>query len=300
MRVAAVDFGSNSFLCLIAELDAGGKLKELYDTIEFVKLGEGVHKNKAFSEAALMRADQAMFKFRKILDEYNVDKIVSAATSAARDVINKNEFFKLGEKYKIPINIISGESEGDLTYLGVLSGRDTEKPFAVLDIGGGSTEVAYKNDGKLVAKSFNIGCVRLTELFLKSDPETNTEIADFQRYLDENMPTIDCGGLDIVAVAGTPTTLTSLYLQKEYDPNLVDNFVLKIEYIEELIKKFRLRTIQDRKKLKGIDAPRADVIMAGTLILRHVMTIAKKNHVIVSTRGVRYGLAYKELKGIDG
>ena len=188
----------------------------------------------------------------KILDKYNVDKIVSAATSAARDVTNKNEFFKLGEKYKIPIDIISGESEGDLTYSGVLSGRDTQIPFAVLDIGGGSTEVAYKSGGKLVAKSFNIGCVRLTELFLKSDPETNHEINEFQSYLDENMSTIDCGGLDLVAVAGTPTTLASLYLQKAYDPNLVDNFVLKKEYVEELIEKLRSLTVQDRKKLEEI------------------------------------------------
>src|SRR5687767_4930120 len=139
MRVAGVDFGSNSFLCLVAELDEQGNLKELYDTIEFVKLGEGVHKNKAFSEAALQRADLAMAKFRKILDEYKVDKIVSAATSAARDVTNKNEFFKLGEKYNIPLSVISGESEGDLTYMGVKSGRNSKKPFAVLDIGGGST-----------------------------------------------------------------------------------------------------------------------------------------------------------------
>lgn len=299
MRVAAVDFGSNSFLCLIAELSSSGQLVEVYDTIEYVKLAEGVHRNKAFSPAALSRADEAMSKFRKIIDEYNVDKIVSVATSAARDVTNKEEFFKLGEKHKIPIKVITGNGEGDLTYLGVLSGKNTDEPFAVLDIGGGSTEIAYKKNGEFYTKSFNIGCVRLTELFLKSAPESDDEIAAFQKYLNGRMDPVDNGNLEIMAVAGTPTTLASLHLEKDFDPAVVNNFKLEKKHIENLIEKLRKLTVEERKELPGIDAPRADVIMAGALILNHVLGVTKQSHVVVSTRGVRYGLAYKALKGID-
>jgi exopolyphosphatase/guanosine-5'-triphosphate,3'-diphosphate pyrophosphatase len=103
----------------------------------------------------------------------------------------------------------------------------------------------------------------------------------------------------MVAVAGTPTTLASLHLQKDFDPNLIDNFKLTKDHVKELIQKFGTLTIAERKKLKGIDAPRADVIMAGALILEHVMEICKLDSVTVSSRGVRYGLAYKIL-GCDG
>ncbi len=295
MRVAAIDLGSNSFLCLIAEKDKDGKIKEIYDTIEFVKLGEGVHKNKAFSEGALERAELAFQKFQKQIEKYKVEKIASVATSAARDVSNKDKFFDLGKKYEIPIEIISGENEGDYTYLGVLSGRPKEPNFSVLDIGGGSTEIAYRSNGSLTAKSFNVGCVRLTELFLKSSPEKDFEILEFRNYLKEKMPSMDFGNLEMVAVAGTPTTLASLHLKKDFDPSVIDNFQLTKTHIKDLIQKLYVLTIEERKKLTGIDAPRADVIMAGALILEHVMEICKLDSVTVSCRGVRYGLAYKML-----
>ncbi len=294
MRVAAIDLGSNSFLCLIAEKDEQGKIREIYDTIEFVKLGEGVHANKTFSEGALERAEKAFQKFSEQIKKYNVSHVASVATSAARDVSNKDRFFDLGKKYGIPIDIISGENEGDYTYLGVLSGRD-KKDFCVIDIGGGSTEVAFMENDKIIAKSFNVGCVRLTELFLKSNPETPQEIEAFRKYLREKLPGINFGGLEMIAVAGTPTTLASLHLEKDFDPNLIDNFKLKKEHIRELIKKLNPLSIEDRRKLKGIDAPRADVIFAGALILEHAMNVANIDFVTVSCRGVRYGLAYKML-----
>jgi exopolyphosphatase/guanosine-5'-triphosphate,3'-diphosphate pyrophosphatase len=296
LRVAAIDLGSNSFLCLIAEKDNRGKIKEIYDTIEFVKLGEGVHQNKAFSEGALERAESAFQKFQKLIREYKVDKIGCVATSAARDVSNGDRFFALGKKYGIPIEIISGENEGEYTYNGVLSGRPTQFNFSVLDIGGGSTEIAYRSNGLLKAKSYDVGCVRLTELFLKTNPETPKEMDKFKKYLNEKMPIMDFGGLEMVAVAGTPTTLASLYLEKNFDPSVIDNFILRKTYVKDLIQKLNPLSIDERKKLKGIDAPRADVIMAGALILEHVMNICKLDSVTVSCRGVRYGLAYKLLE----
>lgn len=301
MKVAAIDLGSNSFLCLIAEKDHQGNLIEIYDTIEFVKLGEGVHKNKAFSQAALQRADAALCKFRKKINEMGVSKVSAVATSAARDVSNKDEFFKICEKYQIPVQIISGENEGEYTYLGVLSGRPQKPEYTVIDIGGGSTEFAYKNKDKkeneslYISKSFNIGCVRLTEMFLNSDPETTQEIENFDKYLLENMQNIPFQGGEMVAVAGTPTTLASLYLQKSFDPLVIDNFILKRSMLEEVYSRLKSLTIEERKRQKGIDAPRADVIMAGMLILRFAMDQLKLDQLTVSTRGVRFGLAYKLL-----
>lgn len=295
MRVAAIDLGSNSFLCLIAEKDSAGNIKEIYDTIEFVKLGEGVHQNRAFSEDALKRAEEAFIKFQNLIKGYYVDKIGCVATSAARDVTNSDKFFDLGKKYGIPIEIISGENEGEYTHLGVLSGRSQNPFFAVLDIGGGSTEIAYKSNNILNAKSYNVGCVRSTELFFKSAPETVEQIEKFRNYLKEKIPKIEFGNLEMVAVAGTPTTLASLHLEKDFDPALIDGFKLKKKHVRELIAKMNNLTIDERRNLKGIDAPRADVIMSGALILDHVMNICELDSVTVSCRGVRYGLAYKML-----
>ncbi len=293
--MAAIDLGSNSFLCLIAEAGKNGQLKELYDTIEYVKLGEGVHQNKVFSEGALKRAEDAFIKFDRLIKKYNVDKVVSVATSAARDVSNRDRFFDLGKKYNIPIDIVSGEREAELTYLGVLSGRPDRPNFCVIDIGGGSTEFAYKKQDKLHAVSFNIGCVRLTELFLHSEPEVATEINAFRNYLKKNLVNIDFGGLELVGVAGTPTTLASLHLEKDFDPTLIDNFELTKGHIGQLIEKMNKLTVGERRQLKGIDAPRADVIMAGALILEHVLEETGLDKITVSSRGVRYGLAFQTL-----
>jgi exopolyphosphatase/guanosine-5'-triphosphate,3'-diphosphate pyrophosphatase len=153
-----------------------------------------------------------------------------------------------------------------------------------------------KMGSQMQAKSYNVGCVRLTELFLKSNPEKDSEVAEFRKYVKEVMPSIDHGGLEMVAVAGTPTSLASMHLQKSYNPELIDGFQLKKQHVQDLMAKMRKLTIAERKTLVGIDAPRADVIMAGALILEHVMNIANLDTVTVSTRGVRYGLAYKMLE----
>lgn len=295
MRVAAIDMGSNSFLCLIAEKDEHGHLKEIYDTIEYVKLGEGIHVTHKFSDGALTRAEAAFKKFYELIKKYNVDRVETVATSAARDATNKDALFELGKKYQIPIHVISGNSEADLTFLGVKSSLPHKKEFAVLDIGGGSTEIAFKRKNEFFTKSYDVGCVRLTELFLKMDPEKETEMAEFKNYLEEKLSVIDIHGLEMFAVAGTPTTLASLYLQKAYDPKIVEGFCLKRENVQALIQKLHKLKIAERKKLPGIDAPRADVIMAGALIMEHVMKKANLSEVTVSTRGIRYGLAFKKL-----
>lgn len=297
MKVASIDLGSNSFLCLIAEKNDRGDLVEIYDTIEFVKLGEGVHKNRAFSEAALKRADAALSKFRKEIDKHNVLRVSSVATSAARDVSNKKLFFDICEKHQIPVQVISGENEGEYTFLGVLSGRPQKPNFTVIDIGGGSTEFAYKKEEQYISKSFNIGCVRLTEMFFTSDPESEDQIVKFNNYLTENMINIPFSKGELVAVAGTPTTVASLYLERPFDVQAIDGMELSRETLELIYRKLRPLNIEQRRKLKGIDAPRADVIMAGVLILRFVMDQLSLNKLIVSTRGVRYGLAYKMLNG---
>lgn len=297
MKVAAIDLGSNSFLCLIAEKNNQGDLVEVYDTIEFVKLGEGVHKNRAFSEASLKRADEALSKFRTEINKHKILKISSVATSAARDVTNKKLFFDICEKHQIPVEVISGENEGEYTFLGVLSGRHGRPNFTVIDIGGGSTEFAYKDKDKYNAKSFDIGCVRLSEMFLTGSPETDNQIEKFNLYLRQHMTDIPFSKGELVAVAGTPTTVASLYLGQPFNAQKIDGMSLSREMLEEVFEKLRPLSVEERRKLKGIDAPRADVIMAGVLILRFVMDELKLKSLTVSTRGVRYGLAYKMLNG---
>lgn len=296
MRVAAIDMGSNSFLCLIAEKGLDGQLIELYDGIEFVKLGAGIQKTKKISQDSLQRAEQALQKFQGKCRDLGVDVVSGVATSASRDAENKEDFFDLCKKYEVPVEIISGNSEAEYTYQGVLSGRPQKPDFTVLDIGGGSTEFASVQNGQLLSQSFDIGCVRLTEMFLPTIPEQDADIQRLRNYLEEQFSKkLPCYGQELVGVAGTPTTLASLYLEKDFNPNLVEGFALSRSMIDSVIKKLRNKTLEERRELRGIDAPRADVIMAGAQILKWILETLELEQIIVSTRGVRYGLANKLL-----
>ncbi len=187
MKVAALDLGSNTFLCLIAEVTANGIEKIYHDAVEVVRLGQGLSQSKNFHPDALARADLCFKKFSEIIKEQKPEKILAMATSAARDAENKSQLFELGQKYNIPIEIIPGDQEADITYQGAVSGLKAQKQnYLILDIGGGSTEFIFGEDQKrLAGKSFDIGCVRLTEKFISAQPTPLNELKSASDYIEK-------------------------------------------------------------------------------------------------------------------
>lgn len=297
MKVAALDLGSNTFLCLIAEVNKNGVEHIYSDTVEVVRLGQGLANTKKFHPEALLRADSCLKNFSGLINRHKPDKVLAMATSAARDATNQQELFEICKKYNIPLEIIPGESEAAITYQGAVSGLGgAEKNLMVLDIGGGSTEFIFGR-GKTLIKgaSYNIGCVRLTEKFITRQPTPGAEI---QRVIETVDPEIEKANtmmpadfkLDqIIAVAGTPTSLAAAELGF-FDPEKINGYRLSRSKLENWQHKFSQSSINEKIEM-GIPSGRADVILVGVIILLQTLRRFNLDELTVSTRGVRYGVA---------
>ena len=183
-RVAAIDMGTNSFLCLIADVQDGKIVEIIEDHSEIVRLGQDVHKNRFFHPDALKRAKKCLQKFSQRIGESQVQKIKAVATSAARDVSNGEELLNLGDEFAIPIEIIEGQREAELTYRGALleEQRTSNVKTLVLDIGGGSTECMIEDQKEILGQSVDVGAVRLTEMFIKEHPFSMAKITKISEY----------------------------------------------------------------------------------------------------------------------
>lgn len=294
MKVAALDLGSNTFLCLICEVQTG-KITQIYsDDVQVVRLGQGLSASKKFHPEALVRAEKTLTEFSHSIAKHQPEKVLAMATSAARDAENKEELFNICKKLNIPLQIISGNQEAEITYSGSVSGFNDKTSRMVVDIGGGSTEYIAGLGSKLISgHSQNIGCVRMTELFIKSQPTLPDDIDLCKKYLrqviEESKQKLNMDIDQILAVAGTPTALVTAELGG-FDVQKIDGFVLTRIKLEKWLARLTVATIEEKLNM-GIPAGRADVILVGVLILLVTLDVFEKNEITVSTRGVRYGIA---------
>lgn len=301
MKVAALDLGTNTFLCLIAEGTENGITKVHKDLAQVVRLGQDIDKTGEFHPEALKRARQCLTDFKKEIEVQQVDLVLAMATSAARDARNGQELFKIGEQLNIPIQIIPGEDEARITYLGATVGlSDKSKTSLVIDVGGGSTELIYGQGDKIFfGESLNIGGVRLTEKFISTQPVPRSETKVLQEYIQTQLQDIllklkNKPVDQIIAVAGTPTSLVAIEVGG-FDEKKVDGFFLKKERLAFWVNEFCNTTI-DEKKTKYNLGGRADIIYAGASILLAIVEALNLPGIVVSTKGVRYGVALEMLR----
>ncbi len=297
MKVAALDLGTNSFLCLVAEVQSG-EIKKIYsDQVEIVRLGQDVNRTKQFHPEALQRARTCLIRFRKTLDEQKPTKILAMATSAARDATNADELFQIGRELQIPIEIIPGGKEAEITFKGSISGLPKDnKVRAVIDIGGGSTEIIAGTRQKIFGgRSLNVGAVRLTEMFFPHQPPKPDELQKFDQHLSplvlglvEELKSYKVE--ELIAVAGTPTELVAATLG-EFNAAKIDGYQITTKQLGDWIQKFKNSGTLERIENFGISKGRADVILAGSLILENIRKAFGFPAITVSTRGVRYGVA---------
>lgn len=294
MKIAAIDLGSNTFLCLIADVVAQ-RFENIYsDNTRIVRLGEGVGKTGRLSEEALARADLALSEFSTIIESEKPEKVYAVATAAARSASNKQDLINLCNKYSIPIQIIEGSYEARLSFHGALSGVSLPGHYFVIDIGGASTEVVYGTQQTLLfGKSLPVGVVKLTEAyFQEGDLLTNINKMeeDLSKILEENLGSLSGRHIDAVfAVAGTPTTLAAIELGG-YSPERVDNFVFSRERIREWSSTFAALSPRQISEDYGVDPKRADVMLAGTILLAKILQVLQQESLLVSIRGLRYGV----------
>jgi len=216
----------------------------------------------------------------------------AVATSQARDAENGNEFFsQVYKETAFQFQILSGGDEARLTFIGALSEQDP-KACVVIDIGGGSTELM----GQLGGQSLDVGSVRFTERYLPSNPVTDTEFATCLAAIDEELAQMKSwcqslgNGVELIAVAGTATTISAVLQDlKQFDREKIDGFHLTKTELEQLVEKFRQATHEERTQM-GVEPGRADVILAGAMILWRAHVVLGFDYSIVSTRGLRYGV----------
>jgi len=292
MKIAALDLGSNSSLLLIAEIENSKVVKVYHDEQRVTRLGQGVHESKSFHPKALQRAEACFLDYEKIINEHNVDRVQAVSTSAARDVKNKSEFLELGKKYSIPIEIISGPQEAEMTFKGSIDGAMED--MSVIDVGGGSTEIIGYSGGGIKGFSLDIGSVRLAEIHNAFDAISENTLAAIDGYIlseirkhEARLPLIK----KAIAVAGTPTTLSCLLQEINFDVQKVESYSISLKELQEQQLKLAKLPLQQRKLLKGIHPDRADVLPCGVSILKNICQHFQLDELSVSCKGVRFGLA---------
>jgi exopolyphosphatase/guanosine-5'-triphosphate,3'-diphosphate pyrophosphatase len=300
---ASIDVGTNSTRLLITRYTDEGEFERVFDAVHITRIGKGVNKTGVLMDAAIEKTINVLKGFKGDMKRFGVRKYKAVGTSALRDASNSKEFLDRARKEGIEIDIIGGSRESRLGYVGAVTAvrtRDNRnKRLAVLDIGGGSTELALGTGDKCEAVySENIGAVRMTEAFLKSNPSLDSEMSSLRLYIDEKLSAVlekvRLYGVDtLIGVGGTMTTAVAICEKfVEYDPDLVHGYVLNKEQVEELIDKLRRMTVDERSTLPGLHPGRADIIVAGLVILERVLAGLGMAELVVSDQGILYGLLY--------
>jgi exopolyphosphatase / guanosine-5'-triphosphate,3'-diphosphate pyrophosphatase len=302
MRISAIDIGTNTILMLIADVREDGTISVVRDEHTIARLGKGVDSSKRILPETFERALNLLSKLKSISDDNGSKNIVACGTSALRDAINRDEFIEfIQSKLGITIQVLSGDEEARLTYLGGASEYFLQTPnqsFAVLDIGGGSTElVAGLGSAVLQQQSMDIGAVRITERFLHSSPPTSSELHLAQSEIENHLESLFLlsEATQLIGVAGTVTTLAAIDLQLEtFSAERIHGYRLQRERIDQVYDQLKVLPLEKILKIPQILPMRADIILAGIIILRAVLTRNKKDEIIVSDRGLRYGLLLSE------
>lgn len=289
-RVAAIDCGTNSIRLLVADLDGQGGLRDVVRTLEVVRLGEGVDRTGRFSQAALDRTLAVVRSYADLCREHAADRIRFVATSATRDAANRAEFTDaVYEILGVPVEVITGTEEAALSFCGAVTvlsateptelaerASDTRK-YLVVDLGGGSTELVLGTAAPESAYSMDIGCVRLTERTIVSDPPLESELAairsDVTAALDIATATVDLSqATEVIGVAGTVTTITAHALGlSSYDPVAISGSRLPLAEVLRSCEALSHMPRAERAALGYMHPGRVDVIVAGAVIWSTVL-----------------------------
>ena len=299
MRVAGIDCGTNSIRLLIADID-GSNFREIYRTMEIVRLGQGVDETGQFHPDAILRTLSAVDQFAGEIARRGVEKFRFCATSASRDATNRDLFLNgVYERLGLYPEVISGDEEATLSFQGATKELPSSgAPFLVVDIGGGSTEFVFGGAHVESAKSVNIGCVRMSERHFKSDPPNQLEIAsatiDIQEAIalaGQSVPLTKAKTL--VAVAGTATTVAAASLGLEtYNRHAIHLSRVSVEKVHEISQMFLEMTRVQRANLGYMHPGRVDVIPAGSLVLSQVMAATGAKEFVACETDILDGIAW--------
>jgi exopolyphosphatase/guanosine-5'-triphosphate,3'-diphosphate pyrophosphatase len=301
MRVAAIDVGTNSTRLLVAEEQPGG-FRSIDRRMTITRLGEGVDRRRALDATALQRTLNTIADYAAACGEYGVERLRVTGTSAVRDARNRAIFFDGVRKLtgRDP-ELLSGDEEARTTFLGATSDLPEGEPVLVVDIGGGSTELIYGAGQPERLVSMDIGCVRMLEKHVHSDPPTEQELDGLRAEVTEVLRRAAQelavpSGSRLVGCAGTVTQLAVLKAGTPvWDPDVTHHAVLTHGDVRLLSKRLASLPFEKRARIKGLEPGRVDVIVPGAEILKSVMEVFDFPEVLVSEKDILDGLVLELL-----
>jgi exopolyphosphatase / guanosine-5'-triphosphate,3'-diphosphate pyrophosphatase len=303
-RVAVVDLGTNSTRLLVAEV-RDGAVHELVRRTTVTRLGEGVDATGRLSDAATDRVRDTLAAYRDLIDDQGADQVVAVATSAMREAENGAAFRdEIRERFGIDARTISGDEEARLTFLGATAGRPSDAETLVIDIGGGSTEYVVGQAGGEPGfhVSTRMGSVRHTERHLHHDPPTAAELQelaeDARAIVRREVPAEVRERVELgIAVAGTATSLAAIDQRLDpYDPAKVQGYRLGVDACRRIVDQLAALTVEERRRVTGLQPDRAPSIVAGAVILLQSMREFRLAELEISEADILHGAALSALK----
>jgi exopolyphosphatase/guanosine-5'-triphosphate,3'-diphosphate pyrophosphatase len=299
-RFAAIDVGTNTVLLTVAER-RGAELAPVVERAEITRLGRGVDASGRLDPAGIRETVAVLAAYAGEARALGAEIVACVATSAARDAGNGAEFFEAARRAAgLAPEVISGDEEARLVYASAWRDFGGACPLAVLDVGGGSTEFTVGDGPAPRARtSLQVGAVRLTERHVRGDPTTAAEVEALRRAAREalqpvaTMAAAGLGQARLVGVAGTVTTLAAVeQALPAYDAERVHGATLTLASADALVARLAALTVRERAALPGMEPKRADVILAGAIIVVEALRTAGFDRLTVSDRGVRWGLLH--------
>jgi len=299
VRLATIDVGTNTTLLLVAEI-GGDDVRVLAERAEITRLGRGIGADGGLERPGIERTLAVLADYAAVAADHGA-AVHAIGTEALRRAPNAHAFLEPAAAILgVPVDVIDGDREAALTFLAAQRSfpEATAGVAVVIDIGGGSTEIIVARGGHIVfRRSLPVGSVRLTERHVRADPASAAEIAAIEGEIAQllaNVP-FPSGPATLIGTAGTVTTLAAMSLGlTSYDPQLVHGHRLTIAALEQEMARLRGSTQPEREEMAGLDPKRADVILAGACILRQIALAARASDILVSDRGIRWGLLFEK------
>jgi exopolyphosphatase/guanosine-5'-triphosphate,3'-diphosphate pyrophosphatase len=298
---ATIDVGTNTTLLLVARAEPSGAITVLENRAEITRLGRGIGAGGALGAEGIARTLEALRAYAALARQ-NEARIAAIGTEALRRAPNGVEFLgPAAEILGVPVEVIDGAREAALTFRAAAASFPGEAggSMIVVDIGGGSTEIVVSEGGQVRwSRSLPLGSVRLTERHVSHDPPETGELDAITREIDGALAAVPWpSGAPrpiLVGVAGTVTSLAAMAMRlASYDPARVHGFALEVAALDAEIARLARSAQAERERIVGLDPKRADVILAGALILRRIAAAAQVPSIRVSDRGIRWGLLYE-------
>ena len=298
MRLATIDIGTNTTLLLVVEA-AVGDVRVLAERAEITRLGRGIGADGGLGRPGIERTLAVLADYAAVARSYGA-AIHAIGTEGLRRAPNARDFLEPAATILgAPVEVIDGDREAALTFLAAERSfpEETKGTAVVVDIGGGSTEIIVAQAGRVeFRRSLPVGSVRLTEKHIRHDPATSAEVTAVTREIVQHLAEVPfpSGHVTLIGTAGTVTTLTAMSLGlTSYDPTIVHGHRLTMLALDQQIGRLRASTQADRENMAGLDPKRADVVLAGACILQQIALAARAPEILVSDRGIRWGLVYE-------